>query len=121
MRRIFSIEIVSKSFADKGSCALLSDGGDGEKAVYDEIDHRCFGVEDGASRYTRMARRARDFVRRRNPLLLPTLDAILRNGNDRRESIFELAKSLKPKKRKWAAAEKRYYRSRAKLLNLFGG
>ena len=67
-----------------------------------------------------MARRARDFVRRRDASLLPTLTAILRNGSNRRESIFEIVKSARPSLCTWSVAEKRYYRARARLLRLFG-
>ena len=61
-------------------------------------------------------------LRRHDPSLLPALNAILRNGGDRRESIFELAKKSRPKpgETAWATAERRYYRSRARLLRLFG-
>ena len=104
-----------------GELVEMSDGCAGAEAVYSEIDRSCFGVDGGEGHYVRMARRARDYVRRHDPSLLPTLNAILRNGSDRRESVFELAKKSRPKRCEaaWASAEKRYYRSRARLLRLF--
>lgn len=104
-----------------GELVEMSDGCAGAEAVYSEIDRSCFGADDGEGHYVRMARRARDYVRRHDPSLLPTLNAILRNGSDRRESIFELAKKSRQKRGEaaWASAEKRYYRSRARLLRLF--
>ena len=100
----------------------MSDNGMGAETVYSEIDRSCFDVDGSEGHYVRMARRARDYVRRHDPSLLPTLNAILRNGIDRQESIFELAKKSRPKRGEaaWASAEKRYYRSRARLLRLFG-
>ena len=97
----------------------MSDGGKGAAGIYDGVDRSCFGANDcSSSQYTRMAQRARRLVRTRAPHLLPTLNAILRNGRNRQESIFELAKNTN-KKCSWPAAEKQYYRSRAKLLRLF--
>ena len=81
-----------------GELVEMSDDRAGAEAVYSEIDRSCFGVDGGESRYVRMARRARDFVRRRDSSLLPTLNAILRNRSDRRESVFELAKKSRPKR-----------------------
>ena len=104
-----------------GELVEVSDNGAGAEAVYSEIDRLHFGVDGGEGHYVRMARRARDYVRRHDPSLLPTLNAILRNGSDRRESVFELAKKSRQKRGEaaWASAEKRYYRSRARLLRLF--
>lgn len=118
MRRILceSHLLGRRSEGGDGELVEMSDKGSGAEAMYSETDRLCFGVDD-ESHYTRMMRRARDFVRRHNPSLMPTLNAILRNRSDRRESIFELAKRLKAGKR---TAEKRYYRSRARLLRLFG-
>jgi hypothetical protein len=100
--------------------AEMSDDGIAVERQCDEIDHRCFGtgkLDEGY--YRRMERKARDFVRWRDSSLLPTLNAILRNGSNRRESIFELAKSKMPTAKQLNAAEKKYYRNRAKLLQLF--
>ena len=123
MRRILCESQLLGYRSEGGDSELveMSDDCAGAEAVYSEIDRSCFGVDD-ENHYTRMARRARDFVRRRDPSLLPTLNAILRNGSDRRESVFELAKKSRPKRGEaaWASAEKRYYRSRARLLRLFG-
>lgn len=102
--------------------AESNDGGISVERLSDEIDHTCFGTGSlDDNYYRRMERKARDFVRRRESFLLPTLNAILRNGSNRRESIFELAKSKSPTPKLMKAAEKRYYRNRAKLLRLFHG
>ena len=100
--------------------AEMSDEGVAKERLFNEVDSRCFGtglLEE--SYYRKMERKARDFVRWRDSSLLPTLNAILRNGSNRRESIFELAKSKMPTAKRLNAAEKKYYRNRAKLLQLF--
>ena len=102
--------------------AESNDGGNSVERLSDEIDRTCFctgSLDDNY--YRRMERKARDFVRWRDSSLLPTLNAILRNGSNRRESIFELAKSKSPTPKLMRVAEKRYYRNRAKLLRLFSG
>ena len=106
---------------EDGELVEMSDGGSGMRQLYGEINRTCFGSEPCSveTSYARMSRKALDFVRLRDSTLLPTLNAILKNGRNRQESIFELAK--KPKgKRELTAAEKQYYRTRAKLLHLFG-
>ena len=100
----------------------MNDDGVTAERLYDEIDRKCFGAGNhDEGYYRRMERKARDFVRWRDSSLLPTLNAILRNGSNRRESIFELAKAKMPAPKRMKAAEKKYYRNRAKLLGLFIG
>ena len=93
----------------------VSDNGAGVEAICDAVDASFFGH---ANCYTHSRRRALDLVRRKAPSALPTLNAILKNAGNRAESIWELAKDEKSHK-SWAAAKKKYFRDRARLLALF--
>lgn len=74
--------------------AEMSDGGAGAEAMYAEIDRRCFGVEDGTgSFYNRRIKAVRERIRYRDKSLLEVFDLIVKNGKDREESIWEMAKS----------------------------
>lgn len=101
--------------AAEESPSWLSDNGAGVEAVIAACDG-----ETGESRYGRLLRKARDHVRNKAPHLLKEFNLIIKNGSNREESIFELAKARLPERCAWAIAEKRYYRARAKLLRLFG-
>ena len=68
--------------------AWLSDGGRGAEAVY-------AAVEDGTreSVYARRLKAARERLRRAHPELLEVFDLIVRNGSNRRESIWQLMRN----------------------------
>ena len=88
------------------SVPLLSDNGAGAERIYQSAS---------ASLYARRERRAVEFVRRRFPHLLPTLRLILKNGSNRRESIYALMR----RGRNRATAESYYYSTRRQLLEVF--
>ena len=74
------------------------------------IAHRCDGVLTPKERHDAARRK----VRRLYPKLLKVFDLVVRNGKNRRESIFALAKTgLKLK-----TAESRYYRALNRLLKV---
>ena len=66
----------------------VSDNGAGVKDI---IAH-CDG-EDTMSRYQRMLKRAREKVRYADPKLLEVFALVVKNGKNRKESIWELAKT----------------------------
>ena len=73
------------------SPSWLSDEGAG---VEDIIAH-CDG-EDTMSRYQLMLKRAREKVRYADPKLLDVFALVVKNGRNRKESIWELAKKSNP-------------------------
>ena len=64
---------------------LMSDNGEGVERMLDEID----GV---GNLYERRANAAREFIRRNAPRLLPVLNLIIKNGSNRKESIWSMLK-----------------------------
>ena len=68
--------------------AALSDNGQSVNRMLNEID----GLENF---YQRREKAAREFVRYNAPRLMPVLDLILKNGKNRKESIFQLMKILR--------------------------
>lgn len=66
----------------------LSDRGSGVERLVDAID----GVND-LSWYNRRLKVARETLRRAHPELLEVFDLIVKNGKNRKESIWEMVKS----------------------------
>ena len=89
----------------------VSDGGAGARRMRIRLARLCDSEASAKERHDS----ARRMVRRYYPKLLKVFDLIVRNGANRRESIFALAKSGLS----WVAARQRYYRARGKLCKLF--
>ena len=73
---------------------------------------------DESVRRLRRLHAAIERVRYYAPECLPTLRLILKNINNRKESIYSLARST-PHTKIWEAAERTYYNHLKKLLRLF--
>ena len=70
---------------DASEPAWRSDNGEGVERMLDAIDNT-------ENYYERRAKAAREFVRRNAPRLLPVLNLILKNGSNRKESIWSMLK-----------------------------
>ena len=79
------------NFESDDTDPLQSDNGAGVERMVDAIDN-------GGDYYRRRERAARDFVRLHAPRLLPVLNLILKNGKNRKESIWSMLK--KPRRGK---------------------
>ena len=88
----------------------VSDGGAGARRMRIRLARLCDGAASPKERHDAARRR----IRRHYPKLLKVFDLIVRNGANRRESIFALAKTGLA----WNAAKLRYYRARSKLLTV---
>ena len=91
----------------------MSDGGAGARAMRIRLAQLCDGEKTPKERHDSARRK----VKRRYPSLVEVFDLIVRNGKNRRESIFALAKAG----RKWSAARLKYNRARSALLSVFCG
>ena len=89
-----SLDAFVGSFDDPSKIAALSDRGAGVERMLDEIDHP-EGPDDGTTAGKRKRRlHAAEMRLHRAGLghLVPVLRLIARNGSDRKESIWELAR-----------------------------
>jgi len=83
---MLSLDGLVDSFGDPSKAAMFSDGGAGAEAI---IDH-CDGVTP-ESRHARCIRNARNRLKRAAPHLVPVFNLVVRNGSNRRASIWALA------------------------------
>ena len=88
IRNTFRLVDFEKAEAAEESPAWLSDGGKG----VEDIVAACDG-EDAVDHYRRMLESAREKVRRADPSLLEVFALVVRNGTNRKESIWELVKT----------------------------
>ena len=85
---MLSFDTLMDSFEDPSKAAIFSDNGTGAEAV---VDH-CDGVTP-ESRRARCIRNARNRLKRAYPHLVPVFDLVVKNGSNRKESIWALAKT----------------------------
>ena len=108
-----SLDRLFDTFEDPSKAAVFSDGSAGEKRIVAECDG------DGSTAYYRTCvKRAMNRLRNR-PELRRTLRLVVKNGNRREDSIWEILASRKCPT--WDAARKQYFAHLKKLLNIFCG
>ena len=85
MRRRISLDAIlaDEKLAEKSN--ILSDRGAGVEAIVAACDG-----ENTESHYDRLLRKARDHVRNTAPHLLEVLNLVVKNGSDRKTSIWEM-------------------------------
>ena len=112
--------------AAEESPSWLSDNGAGESSTLDAVDWNCFGNDDAETVYLRRLRAAREKVRRCDPSLVMVFNLIVRNGRNRKESIFQLLTAEERRQpdlettQAWNSANKLYWRSLRRLEKVFG-
>ena len=101
------------TFEDPSKAAVFSDGGAGEERIVAGCDG------DSSTAYFRTCvKRAMNRLRGR-PELQETLRLIVKHGNRREDSMWEILASRKCPT--WDAARKQYFAHLEKLLNIFCG
>ena len=101
------------TFEDPSKAAVFSDGSAGEERIVAGCDG------DGSPAYYRTCvKRAMNRLRNR-PELRRTLRLVVKNGNRREDSMWEILASRKCPT--WDAARKQYFAHLKKLLNIFCG
>ena len=101
------------TFEDPSKAAVFSDGSAGEERIVAGCDG------DGGTAYYRMyVKRAMNRLRGR-PELQKTLRLIVKHGNRREDSMWEILASGRCPT--WDAARKQYFAHLEKLLNIFCG
>ncbi len=85
MRRCISLDAIlsNEKLAEKSN--MLSDKGAGVEAIVAGCDG-----ENAESHYDKLLRKARDHVRNTAPHLLDVLNLVVKNGRNRKESIWEM-------------------------------
>jgi hypothetical protein len=90
------------------------------------VDWTCFGNDDADTVYARRISSAMKRIRRNSPSLLAVFKLIVRNGRNRKESIFQLLTAAERRlpdleqTQAWSSARLLYWRSLRRLESLFG-
>ena len=100
IRNTFRLVDFEKAEAAEESPAWLSDGGKGVEGIIAACDRAVPGAEpDGCEPHRNrrdILRNARKRLKRAHPELLEVFNLIVKNGKNRKESIWELMKSRNP-------------------------
>jgi hypothetical protein len=108
------------------SAADRSDAGAGVDSMLGVVDWTCFGNDDADTVYARRISSAMKRIRRNSPSLLAVFKLIVRNGRNRKESIFQLLTAAERRlpdleqTQAWSSARLLYWRSLRRLESLFG-
>ena len=96
----------------------ISDGGAGAEAVVAACGGEAQGSGGaGGSHYARCVRSARERLRRAHPGLVEVFNLVVKNGSNRKESIWELTRSKRGRRRH--AAEALYWHALKKISLFF--
>ncbi len=109
---MLSLDAHMAKFDDPSKIAAFSDGGKGDDDMAGRID----GETQGESYYTRCAEDARERLGAFDQRLVTVFDLVVKNGNNREESICELAARDKHGKKE---AKDRYSRNLEEILKFF--
>ena len=124
-KRFYQLREDDRDFRED-SAADRSDAGAGVDSMLGVVDWTCFGNDDADTVYARRISSARIRVWRSDPSLTRVFDLIVRNGRNRKESIFQLLSKSERKlpdlerTQAWNTANKSYWRSLRKLEMIFG-
>ena len=108
-----SLDRLVDTFEDPSKAAAFSDGGAGAERTV------CVCNGDGSPAYYRMCLKRALNRLRRHPELQKTLRLVVKNGNRREDSMWEILASRRCPT--WDAARKQYLTHLEKLLNIFCG
>lgn len=124
-RRFYQLRDDDRDFRED-SAADRSDAGAGVDSMLGIVDWTCFGNDDADTVYARRISSAMKRIRRNSPSLLAVFKLIVRNGRNRKESIFQLLTAAERRlpdleqTQAWSSARLLYWRSLRRLESLFG-
>ena len=124
-RRFYQLRDDDRDFRED-SAADRSDAGAGVDSMLGVVDWTCFGNDDADTVYSRRISSAMKRIRRNSPSLLAVFKLIVRNGRNRKESIFQLLTAAERRlpdleqTQAWSSARLLYWRSLRRLESLFG-
>jgi hypothetical protein len=124
-KRFYQLRDDDRDFRED-SAADRSDAGAGVDSMLGVVDWTCFGNDDADTVYARRISSAMKRIRRNSPSLLAVFKLIVRNGRNRKESIFQLLTSAERRlpdleqTQAWSSARLLYWRSLRRLESLFG-
>ena len=124
-RRFYQLRDDDRDFRED-SAADRSDAGAGVDSMLGVVDWTCFGNDDADTVYARRTSSAMKRIRRNSPSLLAVFKLIVRNGRNRKESIFQLLTAAERRlpdleqTQAWSSARLLYWRSLRRLESLFG-
>ena len=124
-KRFYQLREDDRDFRED-SAADRSDAGAGVDSMLGVVDWTCFGNDDADTVYARRICSAMKRIRRNSPSLLAVFKLIVRNGRNRKESIFQLLTAAERRlpdleqTQAWSSARLLYWRSLRRLESLFG-
>lgn len=124
-KRFYQLRDDDRDFRED-SAADRSDAGAGVDSMLGVVDWTCFGNDDADTVYARRISSAMKRIRRNSPSLLAVFKLIVRNGRNRKESIFQLltaAERRLPNVERtlaWCRAKQYYWDALRRLERLFG-
>ena len=124
-KRFYQLRDDDRDFRED-SAADRSDAGVGVDSMLGIVDWTCFGNDDADTVYARRISSAMKRIRRNSPSLLAVFKLIVRNGRNRKESIFQLltaAERRLPNVERtlaWCRAKQYYWDALRRLERLFG-
>ena len=124
-KRFYQLRDDDRDFRED-SAADRSDAGAGVDSMLGIVDWTCFGNDDADTVYARRISSAMKRIRRNSPSLLAVFKLIVRNGRNRKESIFQLLTAAERRlpdleqTQAWSSARLLYWRSLRRLESLFG-
>ena len=124
-KRFYQLREDDRDFRED-SAADRSDAGAGVDSMLGIVDWTCFGNDDADTVYARRISSAMKRIRRNSPSLLAVFKLIVRNGRNRKESIFQLltaAERRLPNVERtlaWCRAKQYYWDALRRLERLFG-
>jgi hypothetical protein len=124
-KRFYQLRDDDRDFRED-SAADRSDAGAGVDSMLGVVDWTCFGNDDADTVYARRISSAMKRIRRNSPSLLAVFKLIVRNGRNRKESIFQLLTAAERRlpdleqTQAWSSARLLYWRSLRRLESLFG-
>ena len=124
-RRFYQLRDDDRDFRED-SAADRSDAGAGVDSMLGVVDWTCFGNDDADISRRGRIRAAREKVRRVDNSLVAVFNLIVRNGHNRKESIFQLLTAAERRlpdleqTQAWSSARLLYWRSLRRLESLFG-
>ena len=124
-RRFYQLRDDDRDFRED-SAADRSDAGAGVDSMLGVVDWTCFGNDDADTVYARRISSAMKRIRRNSPSLLAVFKLIVRNGRNRKESIFQLLTAAERRlpdleqTRAWGRAKQYYWDALRRLERIFG-
>lgn len=124
-KRFYQLRDDDRDFRED-SAADRSDAGAGVDSMLGVVDWTCFGNDDADTVYARRISSAMKRIRRNSPSLLAVFKLIVRNGRNRKESIFQLLTAAErrlpdvERTLAWCRAKQYYWDALRRLERLFG-